>query len=251
MKKQGFGVFAAQVLSELWHFRKDSAINLEVLKKQVLFTGVEAVGLSMLIAMLLGALIIVEGHQLLSVLGQTQWIYKILIFAMVRDLGPFIVCFIVLARSGSAITTELGNMVVGKEVDALVAMGISPLSYLVVPRVLGMMLSLLLLMSYFLMSGIFGGFLVSNLFQSIPFGDFLQQVLGQLHYLDIVVMLVKVSVSGLFISLISCYHGLTVVKAVTEVPQRNIKSVGRGVMAVCAVNFVAALMYYLSVDMVG
>lgn len=250
MKRQGFTVFAAHALADLWRFRQNSAISFDVLKKQVLFTGVEAVGLSMLIAMLLGALIIVEGHHLLSSLGQTQWIYKMLIFAMVRDLGPFIVCFIVLARSGTAITTELGNMVVAKEVDALVAMGISPFSYLVAPRVLGMILSLLLLMSYFLMSGIFGGFLVSNLFQNIPFADFLQRVLGELHYLDIVVMLIKVSVSGLLISLISCYHGLTVVKAITEVPQRNIKAVGRGVVAVCAVNFVAALFYYFSVGVI-
>lgn len=244
MKNHGFIVFAGYALADIWRFKKNSAINLDVLKKQMLFTGVEAVGLSMLIAMLLGALIIVEGHQLLDTIGQTEWIYKILIFAMVRDLGPFIICFIVLARSGTAITTELGNMVVSKEVDALVAMGISPFSYLVAPRVVGMIVSLLLLMSYFLMSGIFGGFLVSNLFQSIPFGDFLGHMLAELHYSDIVVMLVKVCLSGLFIGLISCYHGLTVVKAITEVPQRNIKAVGRGVVAVCAVNFVAALLYY-------
>ena len=251
MKHQGFTVFAGLALADLWRFRKNSAISFDVLKKQVLFTGVEAAGLSMLIAMLLGALIIVEGYQFLGVMGQTQWIYKILIFALVRDLGPFIVCFIVLARSGTAITTELGNMVVAKEVDALVAMGVSPFSYLVAPRVLGMILSLLLLMSYFLVSGVFGGFLVSNLFQSIPFADFVNQVLSQLHYSDIIVMLVKVSVSGFFISLISCYHGLTVMKAITEVPQRNIKAVGRGVVAVCAVNFVAALLYYFSTGVLG
>lgn len=244
MRFSGFSVFAYQTLVDLWRFRRNRAISLDVLKKQVLFTGVEALGLSMMIAMLLGALIIVEGYHLLSVMGQTDWIYKILIFAMVRDLGPFIICFIVLARSGTAITTELGNMVVAREIDALTVMGISPISYLVSPRVLGMILSLLILMSYFLMSGIFGGFLVSNLFQSIPFADFIHRVSKELHFLDIAIMLFKVTLSGLFISLISCYHGLTVVKAVTEVPQRNIKAVGRGVVAVCAVNMLGALVYY-------
>jgi phospholipid/cholesterol/gamma-HCH transport system permease protein len=76
------------------------------------------------------------------------------------------------------------------------------------------------------MSGIFGGFLVSNLFQSITFFDFLTHLLDELRLLDIGIMIFKVAVSGLFICMISSYHGLTVVKAITEVPQRNIKAVG-------------------------
>ncbi|NQZ09679.1 MAG: ABC transporter permease, partial [Algicola sp.] len=118
------------------------------------------------------------------------------------------------------------------------------ISYLVSPRVVGMVLSLMVLMSYFLMSGIFGGFLVSNLFQSIPFFDFLSHLLNELRLLDIGIMIFKVAVSGLFISMISSYHGLTVVKAITEVPQRNIKAVGRGVIAVCVVNLFGTLVYF-------
>ncbi len=244
MKFNGFTSFAVEVLLDIINFRKSRAINIDVLVKQILFTGVETIGLCVMIALLLGALIIVEGYQLLAALGQIDWIYKILIFAMIRDLGPFIICFIVLARSGTAITTELGNMVVSKEIDALIVLGISPISYLVSPRVVGMVLSLMVLMSYFLMSGIFGGFLVSNLFQSIPFFDFLSHLLNELRLLDIGIMIFKVAVSGLFISMISSYHGLTVVKAITEVPQRNIKAVGRGVIAVCIVNLFGTLIYF-------
>ena len=240
----GFSPFAADVLIDLFRAYRNRSVSFDVLVRQILFTGFEAVGLTMLIAMLLGVVIIVEGYQFLSAIGQTPWIYKILIFAMVRDLGPFIVAFIVLARSGTAITTEIGNMRVGKEIDALVVMGISPISYLVVPRVLAMIVAMILLMCYFLMSGIFGGFLVSNLFQNIPFTDFLSSLLNELRLLDVVIMLCKVAVSGLFISMIACYHGLTVVKAVTEVPQRNIKAVGRSVVAVCLVNLSFALIYY-------
>ncbi len=77
---------------------------------------------------MLGALIIVEGHNLLGAVGQTDWIYKALIFTLVRDIGPIIVSFIVIARSGTAIATELGNMVVNREYDALRVMGVSPVS---------------------------------------------------------------------------------------------------------------------------
>lgn len=248
MISYGFTPFSIYVLSDLVKFHRNRFVSFDVLVKQVLFTGVQAVGLTVLIAMLLGALIIVEGYELLTAIGQTDWIYKILIFAMVRDMGPFIVCFIVLARSGAAITTELGYMVVGKEIDALNVMGISPITYLVSPRVLGMILSLILLMSYFLISGIFGGFLVSNLFQNIPFIDFLGRLLNELRVMDIIIMLCKVAVSGLFISLISSYHGLTVVKAITEVPQRGIKSVGRSVVAICLVHLFFSLVYLMMME---
>lgn len=244
MLTHGFAPFSVYVLSDLLRFRSNRFVSFDVLVKQVLFTGVEAMGLTIMTAMLIGALIIVEGYNFLTAIGQVEWIYKILIFAMVRDMGPFIVCFIVLARSGTAITTELGYMVVGKEVDALTVMGISPITYLVSPRVLGMVLSLIILMSYFLMSGIFGGFLVSNLFQNIPFIEFLERLLNELQLLDIVIMLAKVAVSGVFISLIASYHGLTVVKAITEVPQRGIKSVGRSVIAICVVHVFFTLIYF-------
>ncbi|MFT4925842.1 MAG: phospholipid/cholesterol/gamma-HCH transport system permease protein [Phenylobacterium sp.] len=245
MTFNGFTPFVAAVIRDLCRFYRHRSINFDVLVRQILFTGVEAVGLAMLISLLLGALIIVEGYQLLTAVGQTDWIYKILIFALVRDLGPFIICFIVLARSGTAITTELGNMVVSKEVDALIVMGISPISYLVSPRVLAMILSLVVLMSYFLISGIFGGFLVSNLFQNIPFVDFFHRLIKELRLLDLAIMLFKVLFSGLFIGLISSYYGLTVQNAITEVPQRNIKAVGRGVVAVCLVNVLGSVLYFI------
>lgn len=76
----------------------------------------------------LGAEDIVEGHSLLGAVGQTGWIYRVLISALVRDIGPIIVNFIVITRSGTAIATEPGNMVVNHEYDALRVMGISPVS---------------------------------------------------------------------------------------------------------------------------
>ncbi|KZN32505.1 ABC transporter permease [Pseudoalteromonas luteoviolacea] len=243
----GFLPFSAYVISDFIFFHRNRSISFDVLVRQVRFTGVEALGLVVLIAMLIGALIIVQGYPLLAAIGQGNWIYDILISTIVRDLGPFIVCFIVLARSGTAITTELGNMVVSKEIDALISMGVSPISYLVAPRVLGMVISLVLLMSYFVACGIFGGYLVSNAFQSIPVSTFFARLIGELHWLDIVIMLVKVALSGLFISLISSYHGLTVNRAITEVPQRNIKAVGRGLISLCLIHVGLTLLYIVLV----
>ena len=244
MKLPSFGVFCAQIVKDLIYFRRNAAISFDVLIKQIYFTSVEALGLCTLLSLLLGAVIIVEGHQILAAIGQTDWIYKILIFALIRDLGPFIICLVVVARSGTAISTELGNMKVNKEIDALVTMGISPISYLVSPRVVGMIVSLLILMSYFLMSGIFGGFLISNLFQNIPFLDFFARLLNELSLADIVIMFFKLVLSGFYIAAICSYQGLSAQTAYTEVPQRNIKAVGGTVISVCLVNLIGSLLYF-------
>lgn len=242
-------IFSAEVIDDLIHFRRNKAISFDVLVKQVLFTGVQALGLCTLLSLVLGAIIIAEGYPLLTSIGQTEWIYKILIFAMVRDLGPFIVCLIILARSGTAICTELGNMRVNREIDALVCMGVAPISYLVTPRVIGMILSLVILMSYFLMTGIFGGFLISNLFQNIPLVEFVTRLMDQLEALDLFMMVLKVVMSGFFISVISSFQGLSVQRAITEVPQRNIKAVGGSVIAVVMVNAIGSGLYMILVNM--
>lgn len=245
MNQLYFFQFLYEVISDLWHFKQNKSISINVLMRQILFTGFQALGLVSFIALMLGAIIIVEGHTLLGAVGQTDWIYKVLISALVRDIGPFIVSFIVIARSGTAIATELGNMVVNHEYDALRVMGISPISYLVTPRVFGVATSQLLLIIYFIVVGFFGGFLVSNVFLPLPFVDFIDNLARNLTQADLVSMVFKVVVSGFFIGVISCYHGLSVRKTFTDVPQRTMKAVGRSIVAVCIINVIGVAGYFL------
>jgi phospholipid/cholesterol/gamma-HCH transport system permease protein len=245
MKQITFLPFLSEVVYDIFHLRRNKSISINILMRQILFTGFQALGLVSLIALMLGAIIIVEGYTLLGSVGQTEWIYKVLISALVRDFGPFIVSFIIIARSGTAIATELGNMVVNQEYDTLRVMGISPISYLVVPRVLGVALSLLLLIIYFIGIGFFGGFLVSNAFLSLPLVDFINHLAKNLTQADLITMVLKAVSSGFFIGVISCYHGLSVRRTFTDVPQKAIKAVGRCVIAVCMINITGMAGYFL------
>ena len=96
MRQLYFGPFLIEVIYHLLHFKRSRSISINVLTRQILFTGLQALGLVSLIALLLGAIIIVEGHTLLVAVGQTEWIYKVLISALVTDLGPVIVGFIII-----------------------------------------------------------------------------------------------------------------------------------------------------------
>jgi phospholipid/cholesterol/gamma-HCH transport system permease protein len=245
MKQTHFVPFLNEVIYHLLHFRQNQSINIDVLKRQILFTGFQALGLVSIIALMIGAIIIVEGYTLLGAVGQTDWIYKVLVSVLVRDIGPFIVSFIIIARSGTAIATELGNMVVNQEYDALRVMGISPISYLVAPRVLGLVLSLLLLIIYFIVIGFFGGFLVSNVFLALPLLDFIDHLVNGLTQADLLIMIIKIVLSGFFIGVISCYFGISVRRTFTAVPQMAIKAVGTSIFAVCIINIVSIAGYLL------
>lgn len=238
MLRLGFIPFSYYVIADCFDFHSHKSISAEVLFKQIRFTGLEALSLIFTISFVLSVLIISQGYPILTSIGQQALIYDILIVSIVRDGGPFIVCFIVLARSGTAITTELGNMVVAKEMDALNAMGISLISYLIVPRVLGMFFSVILLMSYFVLGGTLSSFLTVSLFNHMPLVRFVSELLNQLTLVDLIIMFAKVVLCGLLVALISCFHGLKVNKAITEVPQRNIKAVGQSLTIICIVHLV-------------
>jgi phospholipid/cholesterol/gamma-HCH transport system permease protein len=200
-------------------------VSFMVLMRQILFTGFEALSLINLIGLAIGAIIIVKGVSLLENFGQSELGYILLIMIITTELGPLLTAFIIIARSGTSISTELGNMVVNHEVEALQAIGINPISYLVVPRVLGVVISLFCLSIYFNIAGLLGGYLVSSFVQSLSFVDFFSNLLQKITFRDILVSQLKSLVFGFIIAIISCYHGLSVKYATTEVPWRTIKAV--------------------------
>jgi phospholipid/cholesterol/gamma-HCH transport system permease protein len=180
-----------------------------------------------LIALSIGAVIIVEGGTILPRFGQTSLMYSILIVVITRELGPILTAFIIIARSGPAIATELGNMVVSHEIEAYMSVGINPISYLVVPRVLGVTISVMALTIYFNFFGLVGSFLVSQLIHPVPFLDYFSALLRTLKPVDIVSTVIKSFVFGVIISVVATFQGFKVNASVTEIPRSAIKAVGQ------------------------
>jgi phospholipid/cholesterol/gamma-HCH transport system permease protein len=104
--------FFFQMLKGSLSFFKREQIGFKVLTMQILFTGIEALSIIVLIGLALGAVIIIEGFSILPQLGQGAVIYQILIIVITRELGPMLTAFIIIARSSTAIATELGNMII-------------------------------------------------------------------------------------------------------------------------------------------
>jgi phospholipid/cholesterol/gamma-HCH transport system permease protein len=223
------------------------AATLAVLGKQVQFTGLDAVPFAGVLAMFT-ALSVVAQIQLVG-LGQSELFGKLMVVVMVRELGPIIVALVVLARSGTAVATEMATMRVAGEVETLEKRGIDPFSYLVVPRLGGMAVSLFCLAQVFIFIAIVGGFILSRLIvpDAPVFGEYVRLITSQLDWLDALVLLAKTLVPGLLIGAIACREGLACGSTYTDVPRATTRAVVRSFIAVFCWNaLVTTLIYVLT-----
>jgi len=237
--------FLLTLLRESVFFIKHRQVGFRVLVMQILFTAVEALGIISLISLSLGAVIIVQGITILPKFGQGNLIYTILIIVITRELGPILTAFIIIARSGTAIATELGNMVVSHEIEAYVSVGINPFSYLLVPRFLGVIFSMILLTVYFNLLGLFGSYIVTQFVKPIQFLEYFRSLLSTIEVVDIISSLIKSIVFGIIIGFIATYQGFQVQVASTEIPQIAIKAVGQGFVLCILANALITLIYYI------
>jgi phospholipid/cholesterol/gamma-HCH transport system permease protein len=239
----GFGFFWL-VIRESLKLNSHRGVGWRVVVNQVLFTGVNALAIILLIALSLGAVIIFEGSQLFS-LGQNSLLYTILITIITRELGPLLTAFIVMARSGVAIATELSNMVISHEIEAYMAVGINPISYLVVPRFLGVTVSMVALTILFSVGGLAGAWFVVQFVQPVPAGEYFTNLVTHLSPTDLIASVVKSVAFGMIIAVVSSYHGFQANQSPTEVPVLVIKAVGRGFGLLIIVNIIITLVYLL------
>jgi phospholipid/cholesterol/gamma-HCH transport system permease protein len=227
------------------HYIRRGALGQRVITMQLLFTGVEALGVTALLALSLGAVIIIQGVSILPQFGQGELIYTILITVITRELGPILCAFIVIARSATAIATELGHMVISHQVEAYTATGVDPIRYLVAPRYIGVTLSVVLLNIYFNIFGLIGSYVLTQFFESIPATEYFTNLLLHLRTADVASSLLKSVVFGVIIAHAATYNGLKVKQSSTEVPQVVIRAVVSGLTLVILADAVITMIYYL------
>lgn len=237
--------FSFQVLKGSLRFFRSNVVGIRVLTLQIIFTGFQALGVIAFISMALGVVIIVQGNALLPQFGQGKLIYTILVTVITRELGPLLTAFIIIARSATAIASELGNMSVSHEVEAYVSIGINPITYLVVPRFLGVTISLIILNIYFNLFGLGGSYLIAQFLKPIPFSEYTQNLVSQIKSIDIISSLIKSVAFGAIISLTSTFNGFQVQQSTTEIPQTVIKAVGQGFVYCILAGALITLLTYL------
>jgi len=237
--------FFAKTLKGVVFFARNSQASFRILIMQILFTFVYALGISTLLALAIGAAVNIIGLPFLSMLNQQSLIYTLLIIIITRELGPLLTAFIVIARSATAIATEIAGMVISHEVEAYVSIGVDPIEHLAVPRFLGVTISMVLLNIYFSVFGLAGSYIITQIFSSTPMDYYFTSLLQHLSIYDLILSIIKSIAFGTIISIGALIHGFSVERASTEVPVAGLKAVS-GAFALCiVVNVILSVLYYV------
>ncbi len=185
---------------------------------QIYFTGAQASGHVIVLGLGVGAFVIVEGIGGIGSLSGAESLGRMVTVVVLREVSPLITGGVIIVRSVTAITAELGVMRVRREIEALEVMGISPIRQLITPRILGGIVSMVSLNVLFGVVSLFGGYLIARLLVSIPIDLFISAVFSAVTPIDIVAFAAKVGIGGLGLLLIACYHGMSVDESPTDVP---------------------------------
>ena len=177
---------------------------------QMALIGAQAVPIVLFISFLIGVVLALNGAQQLRQFGAAIFIANLVAISMTREMGPLITAVIVSGRTGSAIAAEIGTMVVSEEVDAMRTMALSPVRFLVVPKVLALALMMPLLTVMSNVAGIFGGYLIGIVGLDLGSNAYLSQTVQSLFVSDVLTGLTKSVVFAVLIGLVGAYRGFSV-----------------------------------------
>jgi phospholipid/cholesterol/gamma-HCH transport system permease protein len=177
------------------------------LLKQMHFIGVKSLFVIVLTGIFTGMVLGLQGYYSLRKFGAEALLGSAVALSMIRELGPVLSALMVTGRAGSAMTAEIGLMRITEQIDALDTMAISPMQYLVAPKVLAGVLVLPLLVSIFDVIGIYGGYLVGVKLLGISSGGYTASMVSAVEWKDVYGGILKALSFGLIVTWVCTYKG--------------------------------------------
>ncbi len=162
--------------------------------------------------------------------------------ALSRELAPVLASVVVTARAGSTMASELGNMRVTEQIDAITTMGVNPIQYLVVPRMIATTLMLPLLAVCFAVTGMCGAYVVAVVWQGIDPGVFIDKIQTFVQVSDLRMMTIKAACFGLIVSVICCKKGFHASGGARGVGEATAKAVVASIVAIFVTDYVLTTM---------
>lgn len=200
----GFGLLCGQVFREM--FRRPFYPKLII--QQVYSIGAESLILVLITGLATGSVMALQFGYGLSKFGGTLYVPKVVALAIMREMGPVFTSLLVAGRIGSGIAAEVASMNVTQQIDAIRALGTSPIKRIVIPRMLASMIALPILTLCADYVGLIGAMLVSMTELNIGWEYFLGKALQSLRMIDLLTGMSKTIVFAFFISITACWKGL-------------------------------------------
>ena len=203
--------------------------------------GPGALPIVTLISVLVGVILAFIGAQQLRQFGAQIYVANLVGVAMLREMGAVMAGVIMAGRTGAAFAAQLGTMQVNEEIDALKTLGISPMQYLVVPRVIALIIMMPLLCLYADALGILGGALVSSLTMDISLVRYFNQTQSAVHLSDLWLGVLKSCVFGVLIAIAGCLSGIRCGRSSSAVGIAVTSAVVSGIVAIVLSDAVFAV----------
>ena len=214
--------------------------------RQMYEVWVKALAIVGVLCFLIGVVIAYQGVQQLRQFGAETFTVEAVGIGMFRELGVLLTAIIVAGRSGSAFTAQIGTMQVNQEIDAMNTIGLNPIEWLVLPRILALVLSMPLLAFWGDMTGLLGGAFACTLyldFTFVQFFDRLRDTVGAWHFYT---GMIKSPVFGMVIAAIGCFEGLQVRGSAESVGQLTTRSVVESIFCVIVIDAIFSIIFLLA-----
>ena len=242
---QGLGAFALITLGVvLTKTRVARHVVWPATFREISRAGLRLLPMFLFMSAALGLLVIGQSVSWLTRVGAINYLGTIMVLVVVRELGPLLTALLVLARIGTANVVELGTARATGEVEALEALGIDPVHYLVVPRVIGLAFGIFSLTVYLILGALISGYLWAFL-QDVPLrpSDYFHQLAGSLSGLDFALLALKTIGFGFIIAVVTCYHGLAQPLRVEEVSLATVRAVAQSIIACVLLDALFIIIY--------
>jgi phospholipid/cholesterol/gamma-HCH transport system permease protein len=238
-----FGEIIVVFLEACLHPRR---FRLNAVVRQMYEVWVRALAIVGVLCFLIGVVIAYQGVQQLRQFGAETFTVEAVGIGMFRELGVLLTAIIVAGRSGSAFTAQIGTMQVNQEVDAMRTIGLNPIEWLVLPRIIALVLCMPMLAFWGDMAGLLGGAVACTVyldFTFVQFFDRLRDTVGAWHFYT---GMIKSPVFGFIIAAIGCFEGLQVSGSAESVGQLTTRSVVEAIFCVIVLDAVFSIIFLLA-----
>ena len=216
----------------------------QALAVQVVRVGTRSIGIVLLVSGCIGVILALQTSPSLREFGQVDKVANLVGVAVFRELGPLIAAIVLTGFAGASIAAELGTMKVGEEIEALEAMALNPIRFLVMPRVIATAGSLIVLSVFAdICSVVFGG-VVGVFVLDIPYEVYKLNTLSQLRPVDFNTGLIKAAVFGTLLGLIACTNGLKVTGGAAGVGKATTNTVVQTTVAIVICDLMFSALFF-------
>jgi phospholipid/cholesterol/gamma-HCH transport system permease protein len=222
---------------------RPGSIRFKSLVSHIETVGLDALPIVGLLSFLIGIVVAYQGADQLRRFGAEIFTVNLLAISILREMGIVLAAIVIAGRSGSAFAAQIGTMQVNQEVDAMRALGLDPIAFLVLPRILALVVVMPLLAVFADVMGLAGGAMMTMLELDISLTQFVERLRNSVSVWSFWVGIIKAPVFGFLIALVGCREGLQVSGSAESVGRQTTKAVVVSIFLVIVFNAIFSILF--------